>query len=71
MRKLLNQWTLNFVRRFHKKAELRLQEMKKQKMHGTPGYTKIAQQERRLRDLKKELQSRVSPPSPGTAPRRS
>lgn len=74
MRKMLNQWILGFVRRLHKKAETRLQELKKEKLHGTPEYTKIARQERRLRDLKKELQSRVEPSSPArtlrTAPSR-
>ncbi len=65
MKKILNQWILQFIRRLHKKAEARLKELKKNKSHGTAEYMKIARQERRLRDLKKEVQSRLTPaPAP-------
>lgn len=64
MKKKLNQWILAFVRRLHRKSETRLQELKKEKQHGTPEYVKIARHERKLRDLKKVLQSRVESHAP-------
>jgi len=62
MRKMLNQWLFRLVRHLHKKSELQLQEMKRQKLHGSPEYLKTAGQERKLRNLKKALQVKVESP---------
>lgn len=59
MRKILNQHLLRLIRFLHKKTEYKLQGLKKEKKHGTPEYIKAAEQERKLRDLKKALQAKV------------
>lgn len=70
MKKSINLWAFRIVRFLHKKTELRLQECKKQKLHGTPQYQTASSQERKLRDLKKMLQCKIEEPAARGRPRR-
>ena len=59
MKKKLAELIFKIVRHLHKKSEAQLIEAKKNKLHGTPEYAKIAKQERKLREMKKAMKARL------------
>jgi len=59
IKQILVTFAFNFIAKSHKKAEKRLTEMKKNKMHGSPEYVKQASLERKLREAKKKLKSKI------------
>lgn len=59
MKKKFAELIFKIVRHLHKKSEAQLIEAKRNKLHGSPEYVKIAKQERKLREMKKAMKSRT------------